>query len=73
MRWLIQGSSTRFTSLTVGDVTLDVSSLEASLELRWLNIDNAIWQYSQQMDNEGSLALQPPGDGHWVVVISRFH
>jgi len=39
--------------------------------LRWLGIDinNATWLDPQQVDNDGSLRLQTPGEGNWAVLI----
>ena len=54
-----------------GDVILDVSSTQGSLELRWLDINNSTWQEPQQVDNSRSLPLHAPGDGDWVVVIRQ--
>lgn len=54
-----------------GDVSLDVSAMDGTLEVRWLDIDNATWQEPRQVENSGSLTLQTPGDGDWVAVIYR--
>jgi hypothetical protein len=54
-----------------GEVILDVSTMQGSLEVRWLDIENSAWQESQQVEGNGSLPLQTPGDGHWLVVIQN--
>jgi len=52
-----------------GEVILDVSSVQGSLELHWLDINNGAWQETQDAEGDGSITLQAPGPGHWVVVI----
>lgn len=52
-----------------GENVLDVSDLQGSLELKWLNIDNSTWQNPQQVNNNGNLRLQTPEYSHWAVLV----
>ncbi len=53
-----------------GEVVLDVSALERSPRLRWLDAAASQWQDAGTMTPEGTtLRLKPPGDGYWVAVV----
>ncbi len=54
-----------------GEVILDVSSVQGSLELRWLDINNSTLLETQYTEGGGNITLQAPGSGHWVVVIRK--
>lgn len=54
-----------------GEVTLDVSSLGKPAEARWLDISGSRWQNRQPTGPRQSIALRPPGSGHWAVLLSR--
>ncbi len=54
-----------------GEVTLNVSSIHDSLELRWLDINSGTWLEAQYAEGGGSVLLQAPDSGHWAVVIQN--
>lgn len=54
-----------------GNVILNVSDAQGSLQLRWLNINTSKWLDTQYEEGGGSIILQAPGSGHWAVVIQK--
>jgi hypothetical protein len=52
-----------------GDVKLDLSAAEGSLQVRWLDIDRSAWQQPNTANGGGTLELKTPGTGHWAVLV----
>jgi hypothetical protein len=52
-----------------GTVKLDISEVQGTLQIRWLDIDRSTWQKPQTVDGGGALVLRTPGKGHWAVLV----
>lgn len=54
-----------------GAVDLDLSTVDGTVDLRWLDVTSASWQETSSVDGGQSVSLQAPGDGHWVALLTR--
>jgi hypothetical protein len=54
-----------------GDVNVDLPEADGSWQVRWLDISKSNWTENQAIQNQSSIHLKTPGDGLWVVVISK--
>lgn len=52
-----------------GEVTLDVSACQGSLNVRWLHIAGSRWQPGQTSCGAGGLRLKAPSADHWVALV----
>lgn len=52
-----------------GDVTLDVSDSQGTLQLRWLDIPRSVWHPPQSVTGGDSLKLETPDQGSWAVLV----
>ncbi len=52
-----------------GEVTLDISKLKKTPEVRWLDIMKSQWLDAQHPEHESKLTLQCPSQGYWAVLI----
>ncbi len=54
-----------------GTVTLDVSGLQGTLSIRWLDIAKSAWLPETTSNGAKSISLSTPGEGHWAVLIAK--
>jgi hypothetical protein len=54
-----------------GAVSLDLSGCSGDLRARWIDIPKSQWTKEEALEGGGTVALAPPGTGHWAVLISR--
>jgi len=54
-----------------GAVSLDLSSCSGDLRARWIDIPKSRWTKEESLEGGGTVAVAPPGTGHWAVLISR--
>lgn len=52
-----------------GAVKLDVSALQESVEVRWLDIARSAWRVPQIVRGDGKLQLKTPGTGQWAALV----
>ena len=56
-----------------GRVGLDLRHATGKLTAKWLDIARSRWAKDQTLRGGGTVALIPPGKGHWAVWIARGH
>jgi hypothetical protein len=54
-----------------GSVGLDLSAVEGSFELRWLDVAEGRWRPSSRVEAGGPVPLDSPGEGIWVALLER--
>lgn len=54
-----------------GSVEVDLSEVSGSLSVRWLDAANSAWQKGQVIKGGKPVELTAPGDGHWMVILTR--
>lgn len=54
-----------------GSVGLKLSDVEASFELKWLNINASSWSATTDFNGSKTVPLETPGEGSWVAFITR--
>lgn len=52
-----------------GSVNLDMSGASGQWQVRWINLDEAAWSASGQVQAGEQVRITSPGEGHWVVVM----
>jgi len=53
-----------------GSVTLDLCEVQGTFSVRWLDLENSMWQAQQSVEGDGKILLSPPGAGPWVVLLT---
>jgi hypothetical protein len=53
-----------------GAVGLDLGDMEGAVTVRWLHLASGTWQDGPTVEGGDWVPLSPPGDGHWLVVLS---
>jgi len=52
-----------------GAVDLDLTGVDVTLSVRWLDADRAAWTDSGSVEGGGHRSLSAPGDGNWLAVV----
>lgn len=52
-----------------GKVTLNVSSLDGPVKVRWLDIMKSEWMDLKQPQTNGTVSLECPSQGYWAVLV----
>jgi hypothetical protein len=52
-----------------GEVKLDVSAAQGSLQIRWLDIARSTWREPQTVNGGAILELKTPGKGQWAALL----
>lgn len=52
-----------------GSVVLDMSHASGQWNYNWINLDEAEWVHSGQVQAGRNVRLTTPGEGHWIAVI----
>lgn len=54
-----------------GSVRLNLTGAAGRFQLRWLDVLESRWADATAVDGGGSVALEAPGSGHWVALLTR--
>jgi hypothetical protein len=54
-----------------GSVQVDLSGTSGSFSVRWLDAEASSWQKGQVVEGGRNIELSAPGDGHWLVILTR--
>jgi len=52
-----------------GDVSLDISTINKQVTVKWLNIMKSRWLDSKHVEVEDKITLQCPSQGYWAVLV----
>ena len=58
-----------FTGKGDRSIVLNLSSFKGTLQKRWLDVVRSRWTEKGTIASKDKCTLQPPGQGHWVVVL----
>jgi hypothetical protein len=50
-------------------VALDLNAAQVKMKVRWLDISQSRWAKEETLEGGNTVALTPPGRGHWLVLI----
>lgn len=51
------------------EVDIDLAAAQGRLNAKWLDIAQSRWAKEETLEGGSTVALTPPGKGHWVVLI----
>ncbi|MFV1968499.1 MAG: putative collagen-binding domain-containing protein, partial [Pirellulaceae bacterium] len=54
-----------------GSVRLDLTQAPGTYRQRWLDIAESRWTDARLVQSGGKLLLEPPGPGHWAVLLKK--
>jgi hypothetical protein len=54
-----------------GSVALDLSALEGDSSVKWLEVLESRWSEPRAVPGGGTVTLEAPGPGHWIVLVKR--
>lgn len=54
-----------------GEVDLELPESENAWQIQWLDISKSSWNQNQSIETHGTVRLAAPGDGMWIVIVSK--